>query len=164
MNSIRKLIVTGGGTGYLPLAPGSWASAAVCLIFIAASFGWANGSIWPAVCMAGLAILASVACVGLGEFTQSTCGERDPHRCTIDEWAGQALTLALLPPAPSQAEALVAAGVGFGTFRLFDIVKPPPARRLEKLPAGWGILLDDVAAAVYAIAVGNLILRLALRW
>jgi len=49
---------------------------------------------------------------------------------------------------------------GFLAFRIFDITKPPPARQLERLPAGWGILLDDLAAAVYA----NLLCQIIFRW
>jgi phosphatidylglycerophosphatase A len=50
--------------------------------------------------------------------------------------------------------------VGFGMFRLFDITKPPPVRQLERLPQGWGVLVDDLAAGVYANIAAHLILRL----
>jgi phosphatidylglycerophosphatase A len=54
---------------------------------------------------------------------------------------------------------LLTLAVAFAAFRLFDVTKPPPARQLEKLPGGWGILLDDLAAAVYA----NILCQIALR-
>jgi phosphatidylglycerophosphatase A len=50
--------------------------------------------------------------------------------------------------------------LAFAAFRLFDVTKPPPARQLEHLPAGWGILMDDLAAAVYANLLCQIILRL----
>ena len=59
---------------------------------------------------------------------------------------------------------LIVAAAGFVAFRLFDIIKPPPARRLEKLRGGVGILLDDVVAAVYANVICQLVFRLWLGW
>jgi phosphatidylglycerophosphatase A len=54
--------------------------------------------------------------------------------------------------------------VQFFLFRLFDVVKPPPARQLERLPAGWGILLDDLAAGIYANIVGQVVFRYCFSW
>ena len=77
---------------------------------------------------------------------------KDPGQVVIDEGVGFLFTVALLPAGAWTAI------VGFFVFRAFDILKPPPARQLEALPGGWGIVVDDVIAGIY----GNLAIRLAL--
>ena len=77
---------------------------------------------------------------------------KDPGQVVVDEGVGFLFTVALLP---TDAWTLI---VGFFVFRALDIVKPPPARQLESLPGGWGIVVDDVIAGIY----GNLILRVLL--
>ena len=157
---LGKLAVTGGGTGYLPIAPGTWGSAAVCGIALAAIAVF-DGDVWPvAAVLLGVGLLSSIGCVALGRFAETTFGKKDPGQCTVDEWAGQAVALLLLPLGATWADRLVAVGAGFVCFRVMDIVKPPPARRLEKLPYGWGVLIDDLVAGVYA----NLAAQVFLRW
>jgi phosphatidylglycerophosphatase A len=92
-----------------------------------------------------------LACVGLllvGSLAATRVAERaglkDPGIVVVDEVLGQWVTMAALPFTPATA-----AG-GFLLFRVMDIVKPWPARDLERLPGGWGIVADDVAAGVYA--------------
>jgi phosphatidylglycerophosphatase A len=163
MNSLRKWILTGGGLGYLPVAPGTWASLAPCAVFLLLAWALGDGAVWiVAAAMGALAVLSSVACVALGRFAEQAFGKKDSRLCVIDEYAGQALTLVALP--------LSAAGrvwlpplVAFLAFRAMDIIKPPPGRRMEKLPFGWGVLLDDVVAGVYANVLCQLILRVVLR-
>jgi len=161
---MRKLIVTGFGTGHLPVAPGTWGSASVAGVFWVT--GWLGGGdpVLLSVVMAVLAAAASVACVALGRFAETTFGRKDPPECTIDEWAGQALAFLLLPAGGGPERLLVVAGAGFLAFRLFDILKPPPAGRLERLPAGWGILLDDLAAGLYANLLCQLLFWVWLGW
>ena len=165
MDTLKKAILTGLGTGYLPVAPGTWGSAAVCIIYVAAALGSGGRMICINGTMAVVAVLSAVACVWLGRFAERTFGKKDPGACTIDEWAGQAVALIALPlpDGPLLRGCLIAAGVAFIAFRLFDIVKPPPARRMEKLPYGWGVLLDDLVAGVYANVVAQLVLRLAIK-
>lgn len=110
--------------------------------------------------VAGL-VVWSVVCVWLGEFAVEYFGRKDPGPCVVDEAAGICLTLLFQPMLPGMREGWVL-GAAFLAFRLFDITKPPPARQLERLPAGWGILMDDLAAAVYANLLCQLLLRLAL--
>lgn len=160
MNRIRKIIVTGFGTGYLPIAPGTWGSAAVCTVFLVAAYASGGSDICVNAVMALVALGASAVCVVLGRFAEGAFGGKDPSRCTIDEYAGQALTFLLLPVGSSSLEWLAVAAAAFLAFRLFDIVKPPPARRMEKLPLGWGILLDDIIAGIYANVACQLVLRL----
>jgi phosphatidylglycerophosphatase A len=109
--------------------------------------------------MAGVAVAATFGCVALGEFTEETFGRKDPSQCTLDEWAGQAIALINLPLAGQWGRDILALGVAFVAFRVFDIVKPPPARQAEKLPNGVGIVADDIIAGVYANIATLLILK-----
>ena len=159
---LGRLIVTGLGTGYLPVAPGTWGSAAACGVFLLAA--WASGGRQLCVtgAMAALAVAATLGCGVLGRFAEAAFGRKDPGQCSLDEWAGQAVALCLLPLGTTWRGWLIAAGVAFAAFRAFDIAKPPPIRRLEKLPHGWGIVADDLLAGVYANIAAQLILRLAI--
>lgn len=80
-------------------------------------------------------------------------GKVDPREVVIDEVMGMVVTLAFLPLNPKTI------GIGFLLFRIFDIIKPFPVRRSEKLPGGWGIVMDDVIAGIYANVGLRLILR-----
>ena len=160
MNSLRKFLVTGFGTGYLPVAPGTWGSAAVAGIFLLVCWGSGGKLLCVDGTMTAILIASCVACVALGRFTEQAFGKKDPGQCTIDEWAGQAIALSGMPLGAGLGRWAIIAAVAFAAFRLFDIVKPPPARRLEKLPHGWGVLLDDLAAGIYANIAAQLVLRL----
>jgi len=158
VDRLRSLLVTGLGTGYLPVAPGTWGSAVVAGVYLLAG---RYGDCWPAaapVAMAAVALLSGVICVALGPFAERRFGTKDPRQVTIDEWAGQAVALAGLPAA-GIGGGPAAAAVGFVAFRLFDIIKPQPVKALEKLPAGWGVLADDLAAGVYANIACQILLR-----
>jgi len=159
MDRIKKLLVTGLGTGRLPVAPGTWGSAAVVAIFLAAAWGSGGRPHCVSGTMLVVAMLSGAACVALGRFAEVAYGKKDPAACTIDEWAGQAVAYLLLPLGGGWTHWLVTAGAGFVAFRAFDIVKPPPARLVEKLAFGWGILLDDIVAGIYANIACQLLLR-----
>jgi len=156
---LRKLVVTGLGTGYLPVAPGTWGSLGAVGVFLAVA--WASGRDAWAVNAALLAVVVacSIGCVALGRFAESAFGKRDPGHCTIDEWAGQSVALLTVPLGANWIDLLVAAGVAFAYFRVLDILKPPPARQAEKLPLGWGVLIDDLVAGVYANVAAQISLR-----
>ena len=145
LHFLIKTVATLFYSGYAPLAPGTAGSAvaAVAYYYLSSSLGVLH---W-------LALLAAAFAVGV---YASTCMERewgkDPGRVVIDEGVGYLVTVAFLP------HSLGVAAAGFVLFRVFDIVKPPPVRQLERLPGGWGIVLDDVMAGVY----GNLLIRGAL--
>ena len=160
MGRIKSFIATGLGTGYLPVAPGTWASAAAAGVFLLVAWGSGANPYYLNGAMAGIVVLASVACVALGEFAEKRFGRKDPSQSTLDEWAGQALTYLFLPIGAGRYDLLITAGVGFAAFRFFDILKPPPARRLEKLPHGWGVLADDLMVGVYANLLLQVIIRL----
>jgi phosphatidylglycerophosphatase A len=107
---------------------------------------------WQPVATVSLALLA--VAVGIPAATQvaRAAGLKDPQFVVIDEVAGQLITLIAVPVS---WKSLLA---GFILFRGFDIVKPPPIRKLEHLPEGFGIVIDDVAAGLYALAVMQVLL------
>lgn len=106
---------------------------------------------WVAIVLAGVVIL-----VGIPASTRVARASRsaDPSFVVIDEVAGQLIALITLP---LSWKSLLA---GFILFRAFDIVKPPPLRHLERIPAGAGIMLDDVGAGLYALVVARLLIHL----
>jgi phosphatidylglycerophosphatase A len=159
-DALKRFIGTGLGTGYLRPAPGSWGSLAACGVMAAVL--WATGGDFAALNVAAIAIVvvASVACVALGRFMEAAFKRKDPGQSTLDEWAGQAVTILGVPLGTGQHGWLAALGVGFIVFRLLDSIKPPPIRLLEKLPYGWGVLCDDLLAGVYSNIITQLILRL----
>jgi phosphatidylglycerophosphatase A len=146
-----KLVATFFGTGLLHPGPGSWGSAATILVWWLLS-GWISPHSQPATAM----LLAAVAIlIGIPAATHMAhaSGLKDPQFVVIDEVAGQLITLIAVPV--SWKSLLL----GFILFRGFDIVKPPPVRQLEHLPEGFGIVLDDVAAGLYALIIMQLALH-----
>jgi len=130
------------GCGLTPVAPGTFGSlAALPLAWISVRLG---GTLTLQI------VVAVVLLVGLKATNvyARAAGVADPHEAVIDEVAGQCLTLVVVPLAPLPYL------IGFLLFRFFDIAKPFPIRWLErKLPGGYGIMLDDIAAAIYAMIV-----------
>ena len=94
-------------------------------------------------------------------------GRNDPGEVVMDEFAGQALTFLVMPLVMPRDlcgwESLVLAGFGFFVFRVMDITKPWPIRRLERLPAGWGILVDDLAAGIVSAILVYIAMSLLVR-
>ncbi len=164
---LRILCLTGLGLGYAPAASGTFGSAGAAA---AAAGLWAlhHGGGCPAawgldVILAVLAALAVAGCVAWGPWAAEHYAGRcrkagDPGQVVLDEWAGQWVSLIGLPM-PTWPAAMGVLAVQFVLFRVFDVIKPPPARRLERLGGGWGIALDDVAAGVWANLVGQVLFR-----
>jgi phosphatidylglycerophosphatase A len=144
-----ELIATVFEIGRLRPGPGTWASLAAVLIWFGLA-RWISGSQLILVVL----IVAAIA-AGIPAATRVARASRtkDPGFVVIDEVAGQWITLLF---APVTWKSLL---VGFILFRGFDIVKPPPVRQLEALPEGTGIVMDDVAAGVYAWVVMQLLLH-----
>jgi phosphatidylglycerophosphatase A len=113
--------------------------------------------VWIILCL--LAVDAATICVWFGPAVIEELGDKDPREVVVDEVAGQALVF-IGAYAAGGREIMITMAVGFLAFRLFDIVKPWPCRLLEKLPAGWGILADDLMAAVYAAVILQIFTRL----
>jgi phosphatidylglycerophosphatase A len=148
------LIATFFGVGRLRPGPGSWGSAAALLLWAALARAL-NPALRTPVVIA-LAILTTL--IGIPAATQvaRSSGTKDPQFVVIDEVAGQLIALIAVPLGWRTFLA------GFILFRAFDIVKPPPVRQLEKLPEGTGIVVDDVAAGVYAFVGMQLLLHFGL--
>jgi phosphatidylglycerophosphatase A len=100
-----------------------------------------------------LAILVTLIGIPAATLVARASSAKDPQFVVIDEVAGQLIALIAVPLAWKTFLA------GFILFRIFDILKPPPVRQLEKLPEGTGIVLDDVAAGLYALVVMQLLLH-----
>jgi phosphatidylglycerophosphatase A len=132
-----KLVATGLGSGYSPFAPGTAGSIVGLLLFLPLA-----GLAWP-IQLTATAALTLVGVFAAGRVAR-VVGRKDPGLVVVDEVAGQWITFLALPVTP------VTALAGFLLFRVMDIVKPWPARDLERLPGGWGIMADDVAAGIYA--------------
>ena len=141
------LVATCLGAGYAPLAPGT-AGAAVGLIPALLLNGWTPAAYGAVVC--GLFLLG----VAASRAAEASFGESDSPRIVIDEAVSMMITLAGI-----SLGAFTVIG-GFVLNRFFDIVKPFPARRLERMGGGWGVMLDDVVAGVY----GNIVLRVLCAW
>lgn len=107
--------------------------------------------------MAVLALAGSVVCLKFAPFAVVLTGKNDPREVVCDEFAGQAVTFLAIPfwviGTASTRQIWATALLGFLLFRLFDIAKPWPIRKLEKLPRVWGILADDLLAGIYAAIV-----------
>jgi len=152
MTNWATLVATFFGIGRLRPGPGTWASLATTLIWWALSLVVAPG--WQPLAVILLAL--GVTAIGIPAATkvaQST-GIKDPQFVVIDEVAGQLIAFVAIPV--SWKSLLL----GFILFRGFDIVKPPPVRQLEQLPGGWGIVLDDVAAGLFALGVMQVLLHI----
>ena len=146
MTRIAVFIATVGYCGYFPIAPGTVGSAAGLVVY---AFVWWTGS--PVVEVALIAALFAAG-VWAGTTAERYFGGIDPGPIVIDEVVGMLITLAFIPVGWSGAL------VGFFLFRVFDVIKPFPARSFEKLHGGLGVMADDAMAAIYA----NLSLRFAL--
>jgi phosphatidylglycerophosphatase A len=137
-------IATCGYLGYVPVAPGTFGSAAGLVVF--AAVRW-SGS--PALELAVIILLFAVG-VWSANAAERHFGGVDPAPVILDEVVGMLITLAFLPVN------ITGAVVGFLLFRLFDVVKPWPANRLEAVHGGLGVMADDAMAGVY----GNVAMRL----
>jgi len=149
-----SLVATFFGIGRLRPGPGTWGSAATVLLWAVLAQALAPSLRTPAA--VGLSLLVTL--IGIPAATQVArgAGVKDPQFVVIDEVAGQ---LVALIAAPLAWKSFLAA---FILFRAFDIVKPPPVRQLEAIPEGAGIVLDDVAAGLYALAAVHLLLHFGL--
>jgi phosphatidylglycerophosphatase A len=145
MSTVATIVATGFGSGYSPFAPGTAGSAVGALLLL------------PFVGVGGAWLLAA-ACVlffvgvWAAGLVSRRVGLEDPSIVVVDEIVGIWVTVLGLPLT------LPVVLSGFVLFRILDVVKPPPARRLERLHGGYGIMADDVMAGLYA----NVGLRVAL--
>jgi phosphatidylglycerophosphatase A len=144
-------IATFFGAGFGKPGPGTWGSVAAVLLWVA--YAWLLHPTPQTLLLALLAGISLTLVFGIPASTIVTreSGRHDPQFVVIDEVAGQWIALLFSPF--DWRHALIALVL----FRLFDITKPFPVRKLEKLPEGWGIVLDDVGAGLYALGVASLL-------
>ena len=147
MTRLAVFIATVGYCGYFPVAPGTVGSAAGLVVYLLV---W-----WSQSPVVEVALIVALFLAGMwaGTTAERFFGGIDPGPIVLDEVVGMLITLAFIPVGIPGAIA------GFFLFRLFDVIKPFPARQLERLHGGLGVMADDAMAAVYA----NLSLR-ALLW
>jgi phosphatidylglycerophosphatase A len=156
------------GTGRLKPGPGTWGSVAATLLWLAGAhlgtsspfdFGYTvnatTHSVARSVVLGTFTLVAAVVVLVIGipaaTIVARESNTDDPQHVVIDEVCGQWIALLFMPPTWQSALLCLL------LFRLFDIVKPPPARQLERLHGGAGVMLDDVAAGIYALVVAHLI-------
>jgi phosphatidylglycerophosphatase A len=132
-----------GGAGYAPVAPGTVGSALTVLVLWLVPFSLAGLSVF----------LVAVTAAGIwaSHRAERLLGATDPGAIVIDEVAG--MTLSVLPFALTPWTL----AVGFGLFRIFDVLKPFPADASQRLPGGFGVVVDDLIAGLYALAVLGLL-------
>jgi phosphatidylglycerophosphatase A len=132
-------VATGGGLGRAPLAPGTVASAATAL------------ALWllalPPVALAGVLVAVTALGTWAADEAERAFGVKDPGAIVVDEIAGMTLSVAGVALTPA---VLV---VGFLLFRVFDVVKPFPANAAQRLPGGFGVMVDDLIAGLYAFVL-----------
>ena len=143
MKRLGLFVATCGYLGYVPVAPGTFGSAAGLAVFFAVR---STGSV--PIEIAAIVLLFAIG-IWSGTIAEHHFGGIDPGPVVLDEVVGMLVTLFLLPVT------LTGAIVGFLVFRVLDVVKPWPSARFEKLPGGLGVMADDGMAAIY----GNLVMR-----
>ncbi len=152
MRRLAEWVATIGGVGYCPIAPGTAGSVA------GVALGLATVRACPAsviLVWLGLGLALAVLVSGM---TERARGILDPSFVVIDEcWAMWAILVCV----PEATRAWGLGVLAFVSFRFFDVVKPPPLKRLARLPGGVGIVFDDVGAAAYTILVLWLVMKIA---
>src|ERR1700736_3191379 len=148
------LTATFFGIGHMRPGPGTWASAATMLLWAAL----AHALSYPLRTPILIALAVFFTLVGIPAATRAAraSARKAPGFVVIDEVAGQLISLIAVP---LEWKTFLA---GFILFRVFDILKPPPVRQLERLPEGTGIVLDDVAAGLCGLVVMHLLLHFGL--
>jgi phosphatidylglycerophosphatase A len=149
---LAVFVATAGYCGYFPVAPGTVGSAAGLVVYLLVR--WAQSP----VVEVGLIVGLFLAGVWAGTTAERYFGGIDPGPIVLDEVVGMLMTLAFIPVGLSGALA------GFVLFRIFDVIKPFPARRLESLHGGLGVMADDAMAAIYANVALRFLIWLAPGW
>jgi phosphatidylglycerophosphatase A len=140
-----RLIGSGFYSGYVPIAPGTFGSLAALIIYLIPGFeNWYI--LIPAI------ILSFILGVPIGTKFEKFYNKQDPRYCTIDEFAGMWISLLFVP------KEIIPVTLAFFIWRIMDIIKPYPARKLEELSGGLGVMMDDVIAGVYSLLFVHLFL------
>jgi phosphatidylglycerophosphatase A len=140
LNFFEKLLGTGFFTGYIPFASGTFASMAALLVYFIP--GFEN----PLILIPAVILFTFYGIYVGGKF--ETLFGKDPSECTIDEVAGMWISLLWVPK-----NNILFPILAFFIWRIMDIIKPYPARKLENLKGGLGIMIDDLVASIYSLAI-----------
>ena len=134
------------GVGRLPLAPVTWGTVLAIVVF------WMMPDL-GAIRFAAIAGILALVAVPISSRAEKVLGSTDPGQIVIDEAAGMAIALVALP------KTIEAWAIAFLLFRLFDIIKPFPANRAQRLPRGLGVVADDVVAGIQACLLTHVFVR-----
>lgn len=150
------------GVGYFPIAPGTWGSLVGVGIYLLIRF-LAGDPLGPRFLVVEVISVLAISFAGVwaASRTERVLGSKDPGKVVVDEVAGQMMSLLPVVLVPTKVSWKVVVIVSFILFRFFDIVKPYPARRLEAMHGGLGIMCDDLTAGIYAgliIAIGAIVI------
>jgi phosphatidylglycerophosphatase A len=143
-------IATCGPIGDIPVVPGTFGSAAGLVLVVALAQLPVSGAARTEALAALAAVILAVGVWASGK-AEEFFGRKDPGHVVIDEVVGQMVTFLSVSYRVRLTWKWLLAG--FMLFRIFDILKPPPVRNLERLPGGWGIMMDDCAAGLYSLAL-----------
>jgi phosphatidylglycerophosphatase A len=146
INFFEKLIGSGFYTGYFPIASGTIGSLAALIIYLIPGFE-------QLFIIIPFTLIFIVYGIFLGNKFEINYG-KDPAECTVDEIVGTWISVIALP------KSLLIIVVAFFLWRILDIIKPPPARNLERLKGGLGIMIDDVVSGIYTLIIMHLVVYL----
>lgn len=151
LNKLKIILGTSFGSGYLPVAPGTWGSlVAIPVIWVINLYvGWIG--------LLAFIIVTSLITLWVTPACEEQWG-KDPSKLVMDEWAGQGLSLFMIPLPYTLNEHWWILLAAFILFRFFDILKPFGIKRVQSLEAGLGVLLDDLLAGLYALISLNLLI------
>ncbi|MBA9076382.1 phosphatidylglycerophosphatase A family protein [Rufibacter quisquiliarum] len=149
MVQLHKLISTGLGIGYVGRGGGTVAAAATCLCWYFLPGGGGGLVLWQ------VGVTALITALGVWSANEvEPCWGKDDKKVVVDEAAGMCTSLLFIPVTVPYLLA------GLVLFRFFDIVKPLGIRRTERLPGGWGVMMDDALSGIYANVVLQLLVYL----
>lgn len=169
LSQLGRLLVTTGGLGYMRPASGTWGSmptvilaAALLLGLPALEFPALDTQVVYHGVLVAIMLLFSWACVHYGDAAEAHFNKKDPGYIVADETAGQVIPLLLLPASAlaTPQHLAITLAAAFVLFRIFDIAKLWPANGLQRVPGGWGVLLDDLVAGLQAAIVLQVALRI----
>lgn len=152
----KRMAVTVGGLGLLPIAPGTWGSLLPLFIVLGCGHFQCNPALIIGILIA-LIIVSSIVTVSCAPWYTEHFGQRDPKQVVSDEVAGQSIALLgmawLIPPLDSPYIWIGFALLAFALFRLFDIWKPWLIDKSQHFKAGYGVLMDDILAGLFSGAL-----------
>jgi phosphatidylglycerophosphatase A len=146
INILEKMLGSGFFTGYIPIVPGTFGSIAALLIYAIPGFEK------PEIIIPSIIVFTAYG-IYVGNKFDKIYG-KDPRQCTIDEVVGMWISLLFLP------KRMAVSVLAFFIWRVLDIIKPFPAKNLEKLEGGLGIMIDDVVAGLYSLIILQILLHI----